>query len=298
MCGATTEHQKILGKRLNHAQGKNPKKKIGITSTVCQCRKCGLIYSNPQPIPLNIQDHYGVPPEDYWKEDYFKINPKYFTGALRQLKGLTEVKPGMKSLDIGAGLGKQMIIMAEQGFDAYGLEPSKTFHERAISRMGISPDRLKLSMVEDAEYPENFFDFISFGVVLEHLYDPSSAIKKAIHWLKPQGLIHIEVPSSEWLINKIINLYYKATGSDYVGNLSPMHDPYHLYEFNLESFRQNSKQNNYEIAFHEYYVCQTFMPRIVDYFLKPYMRRTKKGMELCVWLRKTDQVSLQSAQGQ
>ena len=183
--------------------------------------------------------------------------------------------------------------MNEQGFDAYGLEPSETFHERAISKMGINADRLKLSMVEEADYPENFFDFISFGVVLEHLYDPSSAIKKAIQWLKPNGVIHIEVPSADWLINKIINTYYKAIGSDYVANLSPMHEPYHLYEFSLQSFKQNAKLNNYEVAFHEYFVCQTFMPKIADYFLKPYMRRTNKGMQLCVWLRKTD-----SAQGQ
>ena len=109
MCGSKTDHQRVLGKRLNQSQGKRPKKKIGITSTVCKCRECGLIFSNPQPIPLNIQDHYGVPPEEYWNEDYFKINPKYFTDALRQLKRLIEISPGMKSLDIGAGLGKQMI---------------------------------------------------------------------------------------------------------------------------------------------------------------------------------------------
>ena len=34
MCGSSTDLHKILGKRLNESQGKNPKNKVGITTTV------------------------------------------------------------------------------------------------------------------------------------------------------------------------------------------------------------------------------------------------------------------------
>lgn len=286
MCGSKTDKHKILGKRLNSSQGKNPRNKIGITTTIVRCTNCGLIYSNPQPVPFDIQDHYGVPPENYWKENYFTVTDNYFQGEIAKLKALLDFKNGMKSLDIGAGLGKQMIALSKAGFDTYGFEPSKQFYERAISKMGINPDKLKLGTIEEVEYPENHFDFISFGAVLEHLYDPSDSILKAMKWLKPNGIIHIEVPSSDWLIGKIINLFYKLKGTDYVGNLSPMHKPFHLHEFGLKSFKEHAKQHSYELAFHEYYVCQTFMPKIADYFLKPYMRWTNTGMQLCVWLRK------------
>jgi ubiquinone/menaquinone biosynthesis C-methylase UbiE len=286
MCGASNSTNKILGKRLNASQGKNPKNKIGITTTIVKCNNCNLIYSNPQPIPFSLQDHYGVPPEDYWKESYFVINEFYFLGEIQRLKSLIDFKVGMKSLDIGAGLGKAMTALANAGFDTYGIEPSKEFYERAISKMGISPERLKLGQIEEINYPQNTFDFISFGAVLEHLYDPSEAIQKAMGWLKANGIIHIEIPSSDWLINKIINLYYKINRSDYVGNLSPMHDPYHLYEFGLKSFKEHSKKYNYDLAFYQYYVGETFMPKIADYLLKPYMKRTNTGMQLCVWLRK------------
>jgi len=286
MCGSKTDTHKILGKRLNGSQGKNPNNKIGITTTIVKCTNCGLIYSNPQPVPFDIQDHYGVPPESYWKENYFTITDNYFQGEIERLKKLLDFKDGMKSLDIGAGLGKQMIALSKSGFETYGFEPSKQFYERAISKMGINSDRLKLGMIEEVEYPENYFDFISFGAVLEHLYDPSDSILKALKWLKPNGIIHIEVPSSNWLIGKIINIFYKLKRTDYVGNLSPMHEPYHLHEFTLKSFQEHSKKNDYELAFNEYYVCQTFMPKIADYFLKPYMKWTNTGMQLCVWLRK------------
>lgn len=277
---------RILGKRLNKSQGLRPGRKTGITVSVVQCKTCGLIYSNPMPIPLNIQDHYGVPPESYWKDQYFTVDENYFGGEIKRLKSLISFQAGMKSLDVGAGIGKGMIALSRAGFDAYGLEPSSSFHERAISKMNISADKLKLGMVEEIDYPENYFDFISFGAVLEHLYDPSNAIKQTLKWLKPNGLIHIEVPSSDWLVSRLINFYYKVTFRDYVGNISPMHVPFHLYEFTLNSFKENGKRLNYDIAFNEYFVCETYLPRVVDIFIKPYMRRTNTGMQLSIWLRK------------
>lgn len=285
MCGSDSSEHKLLGKRLNRSQGKNPKK-MGITTTVVKCTNCGLIFSNPQPVPFDIQDHYGVSPESYWREEYFTVTDDYFQGEIGRLRELLEIKSGMRSLDIGAGLGKQMIVLSNCGFEAYGLEASKQFYQRAISKMGVAPERLELGVLEEASYPEDHFEFISFGAVLEHLYDPSDSIVRAMKWLKPNGIMHIEVPSSSWLIAKLINLFYALTRTDYVTNLSPMHEPYHLYEFGLESFQRHSEKHGYELAFHEYYVCRTSMPKAVDYFLKPYMRWTNTGMQLCVWLRK------------
>jgi 2-polyprenyl-3-methyl-5-hydroxy-6-metoxy-1,4-benzoquinol methylase len=286
MCGSATGNHQVLGKRLNKSQGKSPSGKIGITTTICKCDVCGLIYSNPLPIPVDLQDHYGVPPEEYWKNEYFNINEHYFKFEIERLQKLTPFEQGQKTLDIGAGLGKQMIALANAGYETYGFEPSKPFYEKAVSKMNMDPERFKLGAIEEVEYPDAFFDFISFGAVLEHLYDPSASIITAMQWLKPNGIIHIEVPSSEWLINKFINLFYKLRLTDYVGNISPMHKPFHLYEFSLNSFERHAAINNYTIAHHEYFVCETFMPSYLDFILMPYMNKTNTGMQLTVWLRK------------
>lgn len=104
--------------------------------------------------------------------------------------------------------------------------------------------------------------------------------------VESNGIIHIEVPSSKWLTVRIVNLFYRLNLTDYVGNLSPMHEPYHLHEFGLKSFTNHAKMHNYEVAHSEYYVCETYMPRILNFILIPYMTRTNTGMQLCVWLRK------------
>lgn len=287
MCGSDTKDHIVMGKRLNRSQGRNPKKKAGITTTIMKCTDCGLIYSNPMPIPNDIQDHYGLPPESYWVPEYFKISDNEFSNEISKLRTLMEIKPGSKSLDIGAGIGICMKALEHAGFDSYGVEPSEPFYTRAIEKMGINKDKIKLSSVENAEYPSDFFDFISFDVVLEHLYDPSAAIEKALSWLKPNGIIYIQVPSSKWLVSKIINSYYRLRGIEYVTNISPMHNPFHLYEFDLKSFEKNSK-NKYEIAWYRYYVSFTYLPKIVDFFIKPYMKKTNTGMLLEVWLKKTE----------
>ena len=284
MCGAEKNRFKVLGKRLNTSQGMKPKKKAGISTTIMKCLNCGLIFSNPQPIPENIQDHYKTPPEDFWKKSYFVESDDYFNNEIKWLKKLSKIEKGAQALDVGSGIGKCMKVLEREGFETFGIEPSQAFYQRAIEKMGISPQKLKLTSIEDAQFPNNSFIFITMIAVLEHLPDPSCAIQKILKWLMPGGLIFIEVTSSSWLINRMANLYYKIIGSDYVANLSPLHIPYHLYEFSLNSFKKHSEVYNYKIIHQEYYVCQTYMPKYFNFFLKPVMKYSNTGMQLCLWL--------------
>ncbi len=287
MCGNDTANHKVMGQRLNGTQGLRPRKKTGITVSVKKCSNCKLIYSSPQPIPFDIQDHYGIPPESYWKPGYFEPDMGYFSDQIKTAQMLLDFKPGMKSLDIGAGIGKCMISLQHAGFDIYGFEPSKPYFERAISKMNISSDKLRLGMMEEMEYEENSFDLITFGAVFEHLYHPAVSLKKALTWLKPGGIIHIEVPSSAYLAARIINFYYRMTGTNYVCNISPMHAPFHLYEFSLNSFTELSSHLGFTIKHHIFYVGKNLLlPRILTPFVNPIMKWTNTGMQLEIWLSK------------
>jgi 2-polyprenyl-3-methyl-5-hydroxy-6-metoxy-1,4-benzoquinol methylase len=243
------------------------------------------------PVPQRLEDHYGIEPEQYWTESsYFEQDQSYFLPQLRRYQELSESipgrQPGARALDIGAGIGKTMLAMSREGFDVYGVEASPSFYRAAIERMNIPPDNLQLAMVEDAQFDPDSFDFINLGAVLEHLYDPAGVLERSIHWLKPNGLIHVEVPSSSYLMSTLVRWFYRATGSDYVINTCPMHAPFHLYEFHPLSFQWHGQSQGYGIAHQEYYVCESYLPRWLHPLFTGTMRVTGTGMQLAVWLRK------------
>ena len=284
-CNAPTSKAKVLGKRLNQSQGLFPSKKIGITTTIMQCSHCKLVFPNPIPFPDTLSQHYDIPPDSYWKPQYFEINIQYFKNQITQFQKLTNKKEG-KVLDIGSGIGKALIALENAGYEAFGIEPSPPFYQKAIEKMNIKPEKLQCLSIEEAEYEPNTFDWIIFGAVFEHLYKPSEALLKAINWLKPNGLIHIEVPSSNYFLSSLINFLHKIRGSDYVSHLSPMHVPFHIYEFRLSTFQLHSQLHNYSIRHSILYPCTCYFPPFLDYFAKQWMKLTNTGMQLEVWLQK------------
>lgn len=285
MCNSGSNTHKILGNRLNKSQGLNPNNKIGISTKVMKCNNCKLIYSNPQPIPISFGDHYEIDVESYWEEDY--LNSKVDLGNLKnKLRKYINIDKEPIALDIGAGFGKMMVALEKEGFITYGIEPSKPFYEFAIKKNKLSKDHLKQTSIENASYKENTFDFITFGAVLEHLENPSRSLEKAIKWLKVGGIIEVQVPQSNWLIAKMLNIFYKINFSGYCSNLSPMHEPFHLHEFSLKSFKENGILNNYKVVDYSYAICNTFLPKPFDFILKPIMKQTNTGMEIYVLLQK------------
>jgi 2-polyprenyl-3-methyl-5-hydroxy-6-metoxy-1,4-benzoquinol methylase len=287
MCGQPESGFLLLGRRLNRSQGAWPRSRTGVATSVCRCRRCGLIFSNPQPTPPTINVHYDVPPEQYLNNATPGIDDESFAEELAWLHRLEPIVPGMRSLDVGAGIGKAMAVMARRGFDAYGFEPSRTFYGHAIENTGLSQDKLSLATIETAEYPDQYFDFINFRAVLEHVYSPSASLARALRWLKPEGLILVEVPSARWLISRAANIFYRLSATDYVANLSPMHPPFHLYEFTVKSFVLHGAASGYVVADHRHQVCETYLPAVLRSIASMCMSATGTGMQLSVWLRKS-----------
>jgi SAM-dependent methyltransferase len=286
MCGAPASDARVLGRRLNARQGLRPRRASGITTTIHRCRHCGLVFANPMPLPRDMADHYAVDPSEYWADATTAPEPGYFEEEIATFRRLwTGRDSAATALDLGAGLGKAMVKLSRHGFDAYGVEFSAPFREAAITENGIPGDRLLLGRIEDVGFDRASFDFITFGAVLEHLPAPSSAIERALGWLRPGGLIHIEVPSANWLMARVLDRIYQLQGLDYTCHLSPLHVPFHLFEFTVQSFERHAERLGYQLAEHRHHVCDTFAPRWISPMLTRVMELSRTGLELEVWLR-------------
>jgi SAM-dependent methyltransferase len=276
---------KVIGKRLNQSQGRSPHRKAGVATSVMKCGTCGLIFANPIPVPQSIGAHYDIDVDDYFEKMAKDVPGDFFQAEIENFKNLYKKTDGLRGLDIGSGLGGVMMAMNRNGIEAWGIEPSKTFYDFSIKK-GIEAGKLANKGIEEANYPDGFFDLISFAAVFEHLYDPNDALVHALKWLKPGGLIYISVPSNRIFVQLVANMFYRLKGLDYVSNISPMHSPFHIYEFGRKTFEKNAVLNNYSIVQSYLWTTETYFPKKLDFILKPLIRATNSQMNLTVWLRK------------
>jgi len=292
-CGAETTKSLVLGARLDKQQGWKPWQKTGISTTVCQCGKCGLIYSNPLPTLSSLEETYAMDPSEYWNTNSLKydVNQGYFSREIaKAIELLNIASPGRtkpRALDIGAGAGKAMRALMDHNFIVDGIEPIRSFRKVAIELNKINPENIRLTSIEEFSHARDYYNFITFGAVLEHLKDPFNALLKATSALAPNGIIHAEVPNSRWLIAKIADLTYRLRITHYTTHLSPLHSPYHLYEFSEKSLFALAKRLNLEIASLDFLICsQPNIPLPFQPLLRKIMQTTNTGMQISIFFRK------------
>lgn len=288
MCGASPDAFKVLGVRLNCSQGRNPKQVRGIGVTIVRCTACRLVFPDPQPVPSTLLDHYSMSGEEYWNDSRVDAMPsQHMVDQFARLNQLLEGENRPIALDVGVGSGQAAKAMMIAGFEVHGFEPISQFREIALRTLGLPPDRITGDGIETAEFPGATFSLVNFGAVLEHLYDPNAALEKAVRWLKPGGLVVLEVPSSKWLIGRLINAFFRLRQVNYVTNVSPMHSPFHLYEFSERSFRLNGARLGYAVQSIDVVVgIDPSLPRLLQGLLRPIMRASRTGMQMHVLLRK------------
>jgi 2-polyprenyl-3-methyl-5-hydroxy-6-metoxy-1,4-benzoquinol methylase len=182
------------------------------------CQECGLLWSDPRPIDTRRFYEY-----DYRVQYKGTFNPKakhvYRAGkvALDRYQRIRQRIVGRATLlDIGASAGEFLYLMAEAGFNAIGVEPNHGYRDYARSVYGLD---VRPGAALHQDFPAASFDVVTFWHVLEHLDSPYANIQLAAKWLKPGGLLVIEVPNAEAICHAPINAFHAG----------------HLYTFNREN---------------------------------------------------------------
>ena len=284
LCCSTKDNHRYIGRRFNKSQGFFLKKTVNdIYTNVYFCMKCNTIFSNPIPIPNNHFKRYEV----LDSSQMLNFNNNMFTDELAIIKKYIK-KQNIKFLDIGCGNGYLLNKLYNLNYDVYGIEPVKKFYEICIKKFPFLKNKISNKTIENFEFNKIQFDVISFNSVLEHLINPSEQINLIMNYLKPGGIIHIEVPHSNWLIAKIINFFKKLTFQNNVTNLSPMHPPYHYFEFSKKSFEMNGIINNYKVIDYYFRVSEIEykIPLIIKKILYFIMLKTNSQKQLIIFIKK------------
>jgi 2-polyprenyl-3-methyl-5-hydroxy-6-metoxy-1,4-benzoquinol methylase len=175
------------------------------------CASCGLAYVDPLPSANELCEFYA----SRYRAEYKKVvEPRlkhvYRAGrvALDRLRRLAPyAAPPARVLDCGAGGGEFTYLLSRSGFRASGVEPNDGYREHACRQYGVD---LRPGTVDTADFGAGEFDVITLFHALEHFRDPAGGLRRIAGWLKPGGLLYVEVPNALTLVSSPTNLYHRA----------------------------------------------------------------------------------------
>ncbi len=189
----------------------------GAPLRVVLCPDCGLVWNDPRPDPRALMEYYR---EEY-RRDYkntLQPRPRHTVRAARvashRCRELVPfLRPEDSLLDLGAGGGEMVYVLRRLGFPARGIEPNEGYARFARERLGVP---VESGTWQEAGLPAGSVGAVTLFHVLEHLDGPLRAIGLIREWLRPGGLLWIEVPNVESLCQAPAHRFHRA----------------HLYNFN------------------------------------------------------------------
>jgi len=113
------------------------------------------------------------------------------------------VVPNGKIIELGCHIGFNLIQWARKGFECVGVDVSEHLIKLAKDKIELEPEEVQKRItlvngfIEDLEAKE-VFDTVVLTETLEHVINPLVVLKKAVEFLKPDGLIYITVPSKRF----------------------------------------------------------------------------------------------------
>ncbi len=123
--------------------------------------------------------------------------PRYLLRRDRVMRHLKNLKP-CRVLDIGCGPAALLSELAEQGFEAYGVDRSQQALELA-DKLNTQASPMTLLAELDPDW-KNSFDLIVSFEVIEHLEQDIEAMREWQTYLKPGGTMILSTPAhpSRW----------------------------------------------------------------------------------------------------
>ena len=192
---------------------------------VYRCTRCGLGFLDPRPGQNELQELYL---SSYFRDQYDEgVEPgspemaRRLSQESHRVRFFRKLKKKGTILDIGCGMGYFLLACRNYGYHVEGFDISGDAAAYVKGKLEIP---VRTGNMKSLPYGEGSFDIITMWHFLEHTPDPRAYLKKTWEWLKPGGLLVVEVPNYE--------------GTDAIktwDNWKGWQLPYHLYHFTEKS---------------------------------------------------------------
>lgn len=163
--------------------------------TVYKCSSCGLGILDPRPSQQELAELYrGAYFASHYDEGMqpgTEAIQERLSQERHRIKFFSPFKAGGRVLDIGCGRGYFLLACRERGFEVQGFDVSEDGAAYVRETLGIP---VRTGMTEGA-FEDATFDVITMWHSLEHTSDPAKYLELAGRWLKPGGVLVIDVPN-------------------------------------------------------------------------------------------------------
>jgi 2-polyprenyl-3-methyl-5-hydroxy-6-metoxy-1,4-benzoquinol methylase len=237
-----------------------------------KCKKCNLIFQNPQENFLDTINRYN---EDYFNYElenqfiFFNLVKK----TLDDFNIINLLPKNANVLEIGSATGLFLKYMDSLFFKSIGIELCKESVEYGKKAYGVN---LVNGRLEDIKLKSESFDFIHFSHLIEHLNNPIDFLLNTYSLLKKNGYALLTTPNSSGLFAK----YYKESWRCIVDD--------HLFIFNIKNLEKLLKKLNYKIIKYKTWgsIPKGKSNRVIKNFFDIFVKKTNLGDVICFLVQK------------
>lgn len=170
---------------------------------VVECKACEFALTTPQLSGEELGHYYA----DSYYEDFYEHSGGEREGLLVRLRAAVRLRGAVRRysrppfhfdgvrrgrlLDVGCGSGELLEHFAGQGWEPYGIDPSRAAVEAARRRGAEAHE----GTLRDHPWQGESFEAITFQHSLEHVVDPVAELERARALLAPGGVLAIAVPN-------------------------------------------------------------------------------------------------------
>lgn len=151
---------------------------------------------------------------------------------------------GGKLLEIGCSKGVFLDLAVKRGFSVLGLDTSE-FAIKYIKDNFSFP--VMCADIEKADLPDDSFDIVVMIDVIEHIENLAQVIRESSRIMKPGGLLVIDTPNEDSLINFISFFLYKLSLSKLKFFVRTNHDIEHVVSFSPAGMKKLLREHSFKV---------------------------------------------------
>lgn len=203
-----------------------------------RCGTCGLVARRRLPTENELPGLYS--PEYFHDEagetggyaDYLADESLHRDLARRRLARMPAPRQGDRLLDVGAAAGFFVAEAVRRGWDAEGVDISRSMVDHARGVVGV---RVTLGGVMDVG--DGQFDAITMWDYLEHSVQPANDLERSAALLRPGGVLALSTGDIDSLVARLTRSHWHL--------LTPRH---HNYFFSEKTIRMMLGRAGFEVV--------------------------------------------------